>query len=290
MRSFAHFIAIDWSGARGERHAGIAVAMASGADAPVLVRPCHRWSRGEVAGWLARLAEDDADALIGFDFSAAFAHADRGAYFPGWDASPADMPALWAAVEGLCRDDPHLEVAGFLNHAEARRHFRHAAGDVGDHFGTGIGRLRVVEAHQRTSGQAASWSNFNLVGAGQVGKASLAGMRLLHRLHPALPFWPLDPVPATGPLLTEIYTSIAARAAGMRAGRSKIRDGAALDAALIAIGSRPARIAGPISDHAADALLTAAWLRAVAQDTALWSPLLLTGALARTEGWTFGII
>lgn len=264
--------------------------MASGTDTPALVRPGHRWSRGEVAGWLARLAEDDADALIGFDFSAAFAHADRGAYFPGWDDSPADMPALWATVETLCRRDPHLEVAGFLNHAEARRHFRHAAGDVGDAFGTGIGRLRVVEAHQRRSGQAASWSNFNLVGAGQVGKASLAGMRLLHRLHPGLPFWPLDPVPQRGPLLIEIYTSIAARAAGMPAGRSKIRDGAALDTALAAIGSRPARLVGPVSDHAADALLTAAWLRAVAQDPRYWSPPLLTEVLARTEGWTFGII
>jgi hypothetical protein len=290
MRCFANFVAIDWSGAKGERHAGIAVATACGSAAPHLVRPGHRWSRGEVVGWLAQAAEDSADMLVGFDFSAAFAHRDSGAYFPGWDDSPADMPALWALIERLCAPDAHLGVQSFLDHPAVRRHFRHARGDVGDQFGTGIGRLRVVEAHQRATGQAASWSNFNLVGAGQVGKASLAGMRLLHRLHPALPFWPLEPVPTKGPLLIEIYTSIAARAAGLRAGLSKIRDGAALDQALAALGSRPTRLTGPISDHAADALLTAAWLRAVAHDPALWSPTPLTADLARTEGWTFGIV
>lgn len=290
MRRFSEFVAIDWSGAKGERHSGIAVAIARGGAAPELVRPGHRWSRGEVGAWLAQRAEDGADMLVGFDFSAAFAHRDAGSYFPGWADSPAAMPSLWAAVEQLCHSDPHLGVTTFLAHGEARRHFRHAAGDVGDCFGSGVGRLRVVEAHQRATGQAASWSNFNLVGAGQVGKASLAGMRLLHRLHPALPFWPLDPVPARGPLLVEIYTSVAARAAGMRAGLSKIRDGGALDVALAALGSKPARLTGAISDHAADALLTAAWLRAVAGDAALWSPAPLDDALARTEGWTFGII
>ena len=290
MRQFTEFMAIDWSGAKGERHAGIAVAIARGTAAPELVRPGHRWSRGEVGAWLAQRAEDGADMLVGFDFSAAFAHRDAGSYFPGWADSPDGMTALWAAVEQICSADPHFGVSGFLAHAEVRRHFRHAAGDVGDLFGTGIGRLRVVEAHQRATGQASSWSNFNLIGAGQVGKASLAGMRLLHRLHPALPFWPLDPVPARGPLLVEIYTSVAARAAGMRAGLSKIRDGAALDAALAALCSKPAQLNGMVSDHAADALLTAAWLRAVAGDAALWSPALLDDTLARTEGWTFGII
>lgn len=290
MRQFSHFVAIDWSGAKGERHRGIAVAIATGAGAPELVRPGHRWSRGEVVAWLAQRAEDGADMLVGFDFSAAFAHRDAGAYFPGWAESPANMLQLWEAVEAQCAEDRHLGVGGFLAHREARRHFRHAAGDVGDRFGSGIGRLRVVEAHQRVSGQAASWSNFNLVGAGQVGKASLAGMRLLHRLHPTLPFWPLDPLPARGALLVEIYTSVAARAAGMRAGLSKIREGAALDTALGALGAKPAQIGGAITDHAADALLTAAWMRAVAGDSALWSPPLLDEDLARTEGWTFGII
>ncbi len=290
MRRFSHFAAIDWSGARGARHKGIALAVASGAAAPRLVRHGHVWSRGEVLAWLESLLAADADMLIGFDFSAAFAFADRDAYFPGWRDSPDRIRDLWALVERLAASDPYYEAGSFLAHPEARRHFRHPGGEVGDLFEPGAGRLRIVEHHQRATRQAASVSNFNLVGAAQVGKASLSGMRLLHRLAGRLPLWPVDPVPARGPLLVEIYTSLAARAAGITPGRSKIRDGAALDAALAALGSPPAGFVGPISDHASDALLTAAWLRAIASDTAPWSPAPLTDAVARTEGWTFGII
>lgn len=290
MRRFSHFAAIDWSGARGPRQRGIALAVASGAAAPELVRPGHIWSRAEILAWLQDIAASAADMLIGFDFSSGFAFADHGAYFPQWAESPADLPALWALVEALTASDPHYEIGGFLAHAEARRHFRHGRGDVGDLFEAGTGRLRVVEQHQRVTRQAASVSNFNLVGAAQVGKASLSGMRLLHRLRGKLPLWPLGPVPPRGPLLVEIYTSLAARAAGIGGGRSKIRDGAALDAALAVLGSPPAGLAGPVSDHASDALLTAAWLRSIAGDKAPWVPASLTENLARTEGWTFGII
>lgn len=290
MRRFTHFAALDWSGARGERQRGIALAVASGTAAPELVRPGHIWSRAEILAWLEDVAASGMDMLIGFDFSAAFAFEDRGAYFPEWIESPANLPGLWSLVERLTKTDPHFEVGGFLAHPEARRHFRHAQGEVGDLFEAGAGRLRVVEQHQRATKQAASVSNFNLVGAAQVGKASLAGMRLLHRLHGTIPLWPLDPVPAKGPLLVEIYTSLAARAAGVAAGRSKIRDGAALDAALAVLGSPETSLRGAVSDHASDALLTAAWLRAIAGDSAPWSPVPLSVALARKEGWTFGII
>ncbi|WP_077147854.1 hypothetical protein [Sphingopyxis sp. KK2] len=290
MRRFSQFAAIDWSGARGARQRGIALAVANRTAAPELVRPGHIWSRAEILAWLESVAAYGADMLIGFDFSAAFAFEDRGAYFPEWDESPADLPALWALVETLTAADPHYEVGGFLSHIEARRHFRHGRGDVGDLFEAGAGRLRIVEHHQRATRQAASVSNFNLVGAAQVGKASLAGMRLLHRLRGHIPLWPLDPVPRSGPLLVEIYTGLAARAAALPAGRSKIRDGAALDTALAVLGSPPAGHVGPISDHASDALLTAAWLRSIAGDPARWSPAPLGDTLARTEGWTFGII
>ena len=236
MRRFTHFAAIDWSGARGERQRGIALAVAIGAGAPELVRPGHIWSRAEMLGWLLDVAAAGTDMLIGFDFSAAFAFADHGAYFPDWSESPADLPGLWALVEQLSARDPHLGIDGFLSHTEARRHFRHAKGDVGDLFEAGAGRLRRVERHQRDTKQAASVSNFNLVGAAQVGKASLSGMRLFHRLAGRIGFWPFDPVPDRGPCLIEIYTSIAARAAGRPKGRTKMRDALALDAALAALG------------------------------------------------------
>jgi hypothetical protein len=217
MRRFTHFAALDWSGARGLRQRGIALAVASGADAPALVRPGHVWSRTEILAWLEAIAAAGENMLIGFDFSAAFAFADCGAYFPEWAESPANAADLWALVQRLSGSDPNYESGGFLAHSEARRHFRHGRGNVGDLFTPGTGRLRIVEQHQRATKQAASVSNFNLVGAAQVGKASLSGMRVLHHLSGRIPLWPRDPVPAKGPLLVEIYTSLAARAAGMRA-------------------------------------------------------------------------
>ena len=60
--------------------------------------------------------------------------------------------------------------------------------------------------------------------------------------------------------------------------------------ALAVLGSPPLGMTGPTSDHASDALMAAAWLRAVANNPASWSPLPLTDTLACTEGWTFGII
>ena len=53
---FVSFVAIDWSGAKGKRHKGIAIAEARGSSAPRLVRPGHVWSREEVLGWLLERA------------------------------------------------------------------------------------------------------------------------------------------------------------------------------------------------------------------------------------------
>ena len=281
---FRHFAAIDWSGAAGERHRGIAVALCD-EGAPVLVRPGHRWSRGEVLDWL--LTELPDNTLVGFDMGISLAFSDKGAFFPDWAESPSDARALWAMIDHICRDDPNLAASSFVDHGEASRHFRRHGGREGDLFGGGRGRFRVTERAQEALG-CKPYSNFNLVGAAQVGKSSLTGMRLLHRLAGRLPVWPIDPLPDSGSAVVEIYTTLAALAAGRSAGKSKMRSFEELNAALAALGSDPVPGEGPIADHASDALLTAAWLRTAASDTALWAPLQLTPEIAATEGWTFG--
>lgn len=75
----------------------------------------------------------------------------------------------------------------------------------------------------------------------------------------------------------------------MRKGLSKLRDPAALDAALAVLGSAAHLPITRYDDHATDALLSAAWLRTVAGDAALWAPPGLTAEVARSEGWTFGV-
>lgn len=284
---FRHFAAIDWSGAVGERHRGIAVALCrAGADAPQLVRPGYRWSRAEVLDWLVQAMP--ADTLIGLDISTALAHGDRGAYFPGYTRSPKDARELWALVEAICADDAHLGAGSFVDHPQFAPHFRRHGGREGALFGGGAGRLRTTEERQRAVGCKPT-SNFNLVGAAQVGKASLTGMRVLHRLSGKLPLWPVDPLPQRGSVVVEIYTTVAAMAAGRSASRSKMRDYASLNAALAKIDSAQIQGSGPIDDHASDALLAAAWLRRVAHRPELWSPEHMTPQIAATEGWTFGV-
>ncbi|MFO6445714.1 hypothetical protein ACLBKU_01085 [Erythrobacter sp. NE805] len=294
MTRFTHFLAVDWSGARGARQKGIAVAVAlAEGGAPVLVAPPdpRGWARAEV---LALLLDLPGATLVGLDLGLSLPFHDAGAFFPGWDASPPDARGLWALIDRLCAADPHLEAGGLLAHPEAARYFRHGAGAEGDRFllpgaASREGRFRIAEAAQRAQG-VRPVSNFNLVGAAQVGKSSLTGMRMLHRLAGRVPVWPVDPLPPEGSVVTEIYTSMAARLGGVTGAATKIRTFEALNDALDALGSPPVAGSGAIGDHASDALLTAAWLRRVHGNRDLWHPPALTPAVARTEGWTFGAL
>ncbi|MES2755250.1 MAG: hypothetical protein V4659_11335 [Pseudomonadota bacterium] len=288
MRTFDHFVAIDWSGAKGERQKGIALACCTpGRDAPTLVRPDRRWSRADVLAWLTD--ELPPNSLVGIDLSPGLPFDGGGGYFPGWPDSPPDAKSLWKLIDEICADDPHLASSSFVAHPDARRHFRHGKGDCGDLFQSGVGRLRETERRQKNSPMGLSPSScFNLVGAAQVGKSSLTGMRVLHRLAGVVPIWPFDDVPAEGSVIVEIYTSLAARAANLPKGRSKMLTGAALDQALRELDVDPHTALSRYSDHATDAILTAAWLRVTASDASLWHPSGLA-TVARTEGWTFGV-
>ncbi|MEG8039111.1 hypothetical protein QP166_07010 [Sphingomonas sp. LR60] len=280
---FTRFAAIDWSGARGTRHRGIAVACCdSGSDAPVLIAPPENavaWSRTAVLEWLVE--RRDAPMLIGFDFSFSAPFVARGAHLPG-ETETADAKALWAYVDAHAAD-VDLGAATFLE-ARRGRHFYLGAAD-------GVKRdflhWRVCE--QRGDGTTKPSTVYDAVGAAQVAKASFAGMRLLHRLAGRIPVWPFDALPDRGALVVEIYTAIAARATGMRRGLSKVRDAASLDHALAALGSAPHAPLAAYTDHATDAVMTAAWLRRAVNDAGLWQPDLMSDEVTATEGWTFGV-
>jgi hypothetical protein len=284
---FEHYVAIDWSGAKGERQKGIALAACvAGSDAPTLIESRNgRWSRTGVLDWLRDELPDN--TLVGFDLSPSLPYLDHKAFLPGWDRTPSDAKSLWQLVDEICIVDAHLAASSFVIHQEARKHFRHGKGDCGQHFPAGGGRLRLTELRQAEQKQSPS-SCFNLVGAAQVGKSSLTGMRLFHQLGGQYPIWPFDPVPEVGTVIVEMYTSIAARAAGLPKGRSKMLDGAALNTALANLGVEPHAPLPRYTDHATDAILTAAWLRKVADDPELWNPPGLE-AVRYTEGWTFGV-
>jgi len=295
---FDHFLALDWSGAKGERHKGIAMAIAESAGGPpVLVDPPTRgWSRVEVKEVLADLPPK---TLVGADLGISLPYQDAGAFFPGWDQSPRSAKKLWALIDEICKGDPHLGAHSFVEHAEARRYFRHGKNNEGDRFLldgaiTKEGRFRVAEGAQRAQ-KCRPVSNFNLVGAAQVGKSSLTGMRMLHQLRGRLNVWPMDPVPdrwspQKGSVLVEIYTGLASRETADLGARTKLLTYQDLNAALAALDCPPVDAVGDVDDHSSDALLTAAWLRKVADERRRWEPRFLTAEIAWTEGWTFGAL
>jgi hypothetical protein len=281
---FTRFAAIDWSGAKGKTHKGIAVALAeAGAAAPRLVRAGHVWSRGEVLEWLIAAA-DEAPTLFGFDFSFAPPIAERGEYLPGEPDVPTTARAFWAYVESRCEDED-LGAASFLE----RTHRRHFYFGIADGVKADFVRFRQCDASLNAQGGRKTASAYDAIGAAQVAKASFSGMRLLHRLGGKVAVWPMDPLPRDGgSAVVEIYTRIYLRRAGLSG--TKIRTAAALDGALEALGSAPARLPFEPDDHQSDALVTAAGMRALAADPRAFAPQGLTPELARTEGWTFGVL
>jgi hypothetical protein len=281
---FARFAAIDWSGAKGRRHKGIAVAVAdSGTSAPRLIKPGHVWSRTEVLNWLVREAAA-APTLFGFDFSFAPPIVERGEYLPGETGLPTDARTFWAYVDRVS-DDEDLGAASFLERVH-RRHFYFGAadGEKGRYM-----HFRQCDKRLNAQGGRKTASAYDAIGAAQVAKASFAGMRLLHHLGGRVAIWPMDDLPGQGSAVVEIYTRIYLRRAGLAG--TKLRSRSELNRALAGLGSRPARLRFEPNDHETDALVTAAGMRALAtSEPRAFAPKGLTSRLARTEGWTFGIL
>lgn len=289
---FQRFAAIDWSGAKGRRHKGIAVAVCeAGEAAPRLVKREKPWSRTEVLEWLLETA-GEVPTLYGFDFSFAPPIFERGEYLPGEPDVPKSAREFWAYVDGCC-DDEDLGAASFLE-ATHRRHFYFG---IADGVKAGFMHFRQCDARLNEQGGRKTASAYDAIGAAQVAKASFSGMRLLHGLDGKVPVWPfdfardrpMDPLPDQGSAVVEIYTRIYLRRAGLSG--TKIRSRPELNRALKGLGSAPARLRHEPSDHETDAIVTSAGMRALAaSEPCAFAPHGLTPALARTEGWTFGVL
>ena len=280
---FNSFIAIDWSGAKGRRHKGIAIAEAEGDAPPRLVRPGHVWSREEVLHWLLKRAARE-PTLFGFDFSFAPPLIERGEYLIGEAGVPRTAREFWAYVDARCTDED-LGAASFLEQVH-RKHFYFG---IADGVKADFVRFRQCDARLNAQGGRKTASAYDAIGAAQVAKASFSGMRLLRHLDGQVAIWPMDALPDRGSAVVEIYTRIYLRRAGMSG--TKLRTRADLNRALKGLGSKPIRLGFEPDDHQTDALVTAAGMRALAsREPQAFRPHGLTEEIALTEGWTFGIL
>jgi hypothetical protein len=283
VRQFSAYVAIDWSGAKGRKHKGIAIAEARGEAAPRLIRPGRVWSRAEVLRWLIRQAAKE-PTLFGFDFSFAPPLIERGEYLPGEPGVPTTAREFWAYVESRSFDED-LGAASFLEIAH-RPHFYFG---IADGVKAEYVRFRQCDARLNAQGGRKTASAYDAIGAAQVAKASFSGMRFLHRLDGKVAIWPMDPLPEHGSAVVEIYTRIYLRRAGLSG--VKLRSRADLNRALVGLGSRPARLRFEPNDHQTDALVTAAGMRQIATtEPRAFDPDGLTPQIAQAEGWTFGVL
>ncbi|HUC63392.1 MAG TPA: hypothetical protein VMF53_15705 [Alphaproteobacteria bacterium] len=285
MSGFDAFVAIDWSGAKGPGYKGIAVAMcAPGSAPPYLVRPGHRWTRTEIAEWLEGKLQGAQRLLVGFDF--AFAWPIEGAGFPGLPLARSAFD-LWGAIEDASGDECDFGCQAVVDHKCFAPLFwtdKDRKMPIGWRPG-----IRQAECACIGETGARPESVFKLIGPKQVGKASLAGMRVLRHLRigneDRVSVWPYEP--ARGSILVEIFPTLFRKQALGKL--DKIRDRTSLDRALAHFGARPFGDRDLAkSDHNTDALLSAAALR----DLAMGEPTLLADTddeIVRREGWIFGV-
>ena len=288
---FTHFIGIDWSGAKGTRHAGLAVAVCeAGSNTPTVVMPPsgrRSWSRIECADWIAAGMglPTDCHALVGIDSAFSLPFLDKGEYIPG-SGLPASAQKLWPALDHACADGADLYGGPFVDDHSDHYLKTNARGARFER------RLRVCEQRAIDSGAGPCESVFHLIGPSQVGLSGLSTMRMLNRLAgvPGVSVWPYG-APENGThLLVEIY---AAAFAGLGGHRGKMRGIDSLNAALRNLGSGEMKempLTAAAGEHAADALVTAAGLRAISRERKYWYPPALSTKVRRTEGWIFGVI
>jgi hypothetical protein len=293
-QSFDIFVAIDWSGAKNGYHRKLQIALCQpGQESPILVTRRGGWTRQGVLSWLQHEIFAQR-ALVGFDFSFAPPFVDSGQYFNlvDGDSYPHDShPKLlsasnvWAYVDSMCCDDD-LGAASFIEKQHPGQFYRGSASGAKH----GFQRWRVCEQAFNSSGGGKASSIFDCVGASQVAKASFAGMRLLHQATKHATIWPFN-VPSLDcrhAVIVEIYCRAFIKLAIGNGG--KRRTMASLNTALQGLGSLPSKRIADISDDKTDAMIAAAGLRAIAADQRYWNPAGLTAEIARTEGWTFGVL
>jgi hypothetical protein len=284
---FDGFVAIDWSGAV-RNYDGIAVAMCTpGRAAPRLIKaPGVHWTRKTIAEWLKSQLGSGRRLLIGFDFSFGFPFETDGGYLGGKAPGIDDIFSLWNLIEARSCGDPDFGCMRFIGDADYTSLF----------WLQGSRPTQWIERKRRTEYACAELTKtrpdslYKMLHSKQVGKASITGMRVLHHIRTSttgrVAIWPFEEVRESA--IVEIYpTMFRKMAAGAIA---KIRSRRQLNAALGRIGSQPMRsINEDFSDHETDALLSAAGLRKIASDPAVWNPPETTSPRVHREGWIFGV-
>ena len=278
MPAFDCFVGIDWSGDRNSRQKGLKVAIARPGDGAPVLKECpgrrNGWSRTDVVNWIGDEFADKR-ALIGIDFAFGFPKV----------ALAGNVVLDWDYAEKVCAPfDNFYGGAFFRPPACAHSHLVNSPWLPRQDYSADHLRMTDIVAME-TSG-ARPQSIFNAVGPAQVGPSSISGMRALRFLRQnfgeRIAIWPFDEVRPTGSVIVEIFP----RYYPLSKGRSAhLADRSVLNGALAAFGSEGVG-ESPKSEDEGDALLSAAALRCLSSEDALFG---LPEHEIRSQGWIFGV-
>lgn len=244
------------------------------------------WSRSALTAWLLQAVLEDRPIMVGFDFPFGLPWVDKKLHFPGYPQDPEDMQALWRVVATVAADEPDLLAQAAEGAQGFGDWFRGRSGQDGAKFEA---RLRVVDGVAPQDIRPESC--FNL-GDPRFG-GELSGMRALRLLKTAvgrnLAIWPMEKPKRAQPTFVEILPALFWRQASV--GKSEVGTVEGLNRGLRAFQAELGPMGGlKVTDRRlCDTLIGAVALRHLVRNTEAWMPRKLNEAVAKHEGWIFGI-
>lgn len=289
---FDYFVGVDWSGARGAAHKGIAVFVCEpGQEVPVKYPPPDNkraFSRADVMALLMALSRRGR-VLGGIDFAFAYPVDEAGHYFPNLKegTQPQTAHHLWSLIDDVSNDSADYYGGLIWDHPLYGAYYNAPGGRKGALF-----QSRRRQTEQVAAAVKSPSPTFNCVGPAGVGTGSLAGMRMCHALSCRAAIWPFTaPLAADKPsglTLVEIFPSYYFKMGGVTPVKGAQAQKENLNKALAYFGTNQVAgdfiAAGPDNDDA-DALISSAALRHFSSDKMMWH----APEIARREGWIFGV-
>jgi hypothetical protein len=288
--AFERFVGIDWSGAKKEYQRGIQIAEFCRGDArPQLVSPPSGvvWSRRNVLKFIT--APTERRTLVGIDFAFSIPW-DEGSV-PRGIANLSKVDDLWKFVDDFCGDEDFFYAGPMWRSADSPlRPYVLCPGHKGCRFSSD--RLRVADLAIKPRPETI----YKIVGAKTVGAGSFAGMRILHALRQLddkrIAIWPFDQSELAKIVVAEIYPSSFYAMAKQRRPNPK-KDGMkkveqVIDAVLEHFRIPAKCDVRGLSGDQLDALISAAGLACVSEDSSAMSIPEAFQRSAFREGWILG--
>jgi hypothetical protein len=287
VKNIEQFVGIDWSGAKGPKQS-YSVSLASCSNEQACPTPItSKLSRSDVYAWIAKQIDYGVNSLIGIDCNLGYAHSVLEAQL----GKGASYLQLWSEIETLCEGEPNF-FAGPVWQSSPFSDAFWTSGTQPDWFNLHALR-RITERKAVDQGFGNPESPFKLIGAKQVGKGGLAGMRVMHKLKQVygdkVAIWPFEQhlVDSATVIISENFPRYFIRRAGF--GNQKIRNISELNAILAFYDSDGFSEMLTLNDHLSDAIIASAGMRWL---FAHENPLLIRSLppqAIQCEGWIFGV-